>query len=498
MRRVLPLVLLAGLSGCAVGPDHERPDASTLVPEHWSEERDNSASDEIVRWWRELGDDELTELIERAFVTNLTLAEARERVIEARARRGIANADRLPTLDAEASYSRTQTGDEASALGAAPPGTEADVYSLGAVAGWELDLWGRVGRLVEAADAEIEFAIEDFRAARVALAAELAREVVLVRAIDRDIRLVESTIQADRDAVDIARARASAGFGDELDAARAQRDLESNLALLPSLRADRREAEFRIAVLLGDAPGEIRLSEADLPRRDVVPSLGVPADLLLRRPDLRRAERELAAATARIGAAEADRLPRVTLSGSIALQGPDIGDAFNPEAYVLQAGPAISLPLFQGGRIRSGILQAESRQRQALLRLQASALDALSEVEIASMRRVRSEERVASLSSAEAAARTAEDLSTDLYTAGQVDFLDVTESRRSRLSIERSRVEAERDALLRLVDLYAALGGGWEPGGESLAASDPPDRIARTRAEPDEVRGPIDPTQRRH
>ncbi|MEM9372873.1 MAG: TolC family protein [Planctomycetota bacterium] len=473
MSRLVPLLVVVGLAGCSVGPDYERPDAAALTPERWSEVSGDRAGDDLARWWRALEDEELSGLIERSFAGNLTLAAALERVVEARARRGIANADRLPTLDVEASYTRQETGDEALIVGGAPPGTEADVYSLGAVAGWELDLWGRVGRLVEAADADIEFAIEDVRAARVALAAEVAREVVLVRAIDRDIGLVESTVETDRDAVAIARARASAGFGDELDVARAQRDLDSNLALLPGLRADRRDAEFRIAVLLGVVPGEIGLRDAGMPRRDVVPSLGVPAELLLRRPDLRRAERELAAATARIGAAEADRLPRVTLSGSISLQGPELGDTLNTDAFLLQAGPGISLPLFKGGRIRSGILQAESLQRQALIRLEASVLDALAEVETASMRRWLSEERVARLMAAEGAARAAEDLSADRYAAGQVDFLDVTESRRSRLAIERSRVAAERDALLRLVDLYSALGGGWDPGDD--------DRIASTR-----------------
>jgi len=477
--RAVGVLMLAALSGCAGVPVYERPGASALAPGAWSAggsaggstEASGGSARDISRWWGGLGDDELTDLIERSFGANLGLAEARERVIEARARRGIANADRLPTLDAEGSYSRVQTGDDSLVVGGAPPGIEADVYSLGAVAGWELDLWGRVARLVEAADADIEFAVEDLRAARVALAAEVAREVVLIRAVDRDIELVGSTVATDRDAVEIARARAAAGFGDELDIARAQRELESNLALLPGLHADRRGSEFRLAVLLGAAPGEVEVGRGGMPRRDVVPSLGVPADLLFRRPDLRRAERELAAATARAAAAEAERLPRVTLSGSISLQGPDLGDAFNPDAYLLQAGPGISLPVFQGGRIRGRVLQAESRQRAALVRLEAVVLDALAEVETASMRRVRSEERAAGLAAAEAAARTAEDLSADRYNAGRVDFLDVTEARRSRLAIERARVSAERDALLRLIDLYASLGGGWAPEGDPVASS---------------------------
>ncbi len=464
--RILRTIALAppllALSACTVGPDYAPPDAPTLMPESWAADDTPGPSADIARWWTLLGDDELAKLIDRAFTSNLTLAIARERVIVARARRGIENADRLPTLDAAASYTRAQTGDEGFVLGGAPSGAEVDIYSLGAVAGWELDLWGRVDRLVEAAEADIGVAIEDLRASRVALAAEVAREVILARAIDRDIELVRSTIETNQDALDVARSRSEAGFGGDLDVARALRDLESNSALLPALVADRREAELRLAVLLGTTPGAVTVTRADLPRRDIIPDLGVPADLLLRRPDLRRAERELAASTARIGAAKAERFPRVSLSGSIALQGPDLGDTVNPDAYVLSVGPSISLPIFEGRRIRSRVLEAESQQRQALLRLRSSVIDALAEVRTASMRRAQTEERVARLRDAESAARDAEDLSSARYRAGQVDFLDVTEARQSRLGIERARVSAERDALLRLIDLYASLGGGWE------------------------------------
>ncbi|MEM8757860.1 MAG: efflux transporter outer membrane subunit [Planctomycetota bacterium] len=457
-------VLAAGvLAGCQVGPDYERPEDSALVPEAWSSGEQSESEADIVRWWTRLDDPELTGLIDRAFESSLTLREAGERVIAARARRGIRNADRLPALDADAFYRRTVTGDEGLNFDGTPPGTSTDLYSLGAVAGWELDLWGRVSRLVEAADAEIGFATEDFRASRVSLAAEIAREVVLIRAIDRDLELVESTIETDRDTLSIAEARAEAGFGDALDVVRAERDLEADLALVPGLLADRREAELRVGVLLGAVPGSVEVSRASLPQGGGVPALGVPADLLMRRPDLRRAERELAAATARIGSAKAERFPRVTLSGSIALQGPDVDDVIDMDAYVLQAGPRITLPLFEGGRIRSRVQQAESEQRQAELRLRSAVLDALAEVETASVRRARAEERADRLLQAEAAARDAETLSTDKFTAGQVDFLDVTEARRSRLGLERERVVAERDTLLRLIDLYTALGGGWDP-----------------------------------
>ncbi|MCA9298398.1 MAG: TolC family protein, partial [Phycisphaerales bacterium] len=418
----------------------------------------------LTSWWDRFGDAELTRLVEQACDSSLVLEEARERIVGARARRGIRHADRLPTLDGQGSYTRSQTGSDGFTLGGAPAGSEIDVYSLGVVAGWEIDLWGRVGRLVQAADADIAIAIEDARAIRLSIASEVAREVILIRSIDRDVALIRAAIENDEDILAIATSRAEAGFGDDLEVARARRDLESNRALIPERAADRRDAEFRLAILSGVAPGTIAVSEAAMPPLQSVPARGVPADLLLRRPDLRRAERELAASTARLGATMAERYPRVSLSGSIALQGPSLDDTIRPESYVLSIGPSITLPIFEGGRIRSRIEEAASDERQAMLRLRASVIDALGEVESASQRHDRSVERVARLIASEGAAQEAESLATSRYAAGRIDFLDVTESRRSRLTIERTRVAAEREALLRYIDLATSLGGGWDSG----------------------------------
>lgn len=472
-------VLLSTFAGCTVGPEYAKPDLSTQLSDTFLASDSAAASDpaQLAEWWTAFEDPELATLVERALAQSLNLAEARERIIEARARRGIDNADRLPTLDAQGSYQRLAFGEDSLAFNGPPGGgndQRVDVYSLGVVAGWELDLWGRVARLVEAADADIEFAIEDFRAARVALAAEVAREVVLIRAIDRDLTLVRATIEADRESLEIAASRERAGFSNALAGSRAQRRVEANLAVIPGLEADRRAAELRLAVLLAEPPAASYVTDLGLPDAAPVPALGVPAELLLRRPDLRRAERELAAATARIGAAQAEWYPRVSLSGSLALQGPDLGDTVNPDAYVFGLGPSISLPIFEGGRIDSQIAQAESRQRQALLRLQRAAIDAIAEVETAAMRRVKAEERADRLASATEAAELTESLSLDRFRAGAVDFLDVTEARTQRLAIERDRTLAQRDSLLRLIDLYAALGGGWSepnPAPDSTEAS---------------------------
>lgn len=466
---VAGMVAAVGLAaaGCTVGPDYAAPDLSETVGAAWSDadeagRADAAAAVTLAAWWGRLEDPELSRFVEQAITGNLSLSEARERIIAARARRGIEDAARLPQIDGGASYERLETGEDGLALGGAPGGSGTDLYSLGVVAGWELDLWGRVARLTEAADAEIDVAIEDRRAIRVALAAEVAREIVLIRAVDADLAIVREALATDRDTVAIAESRARAGIRDALDASRARRVLETTAALVPALESERRAGELRLAVLLGRRPGDVLVEVHPLPRRDVVPTLGVPADLLVRRPDVRRAERQLAAANARIGAAEAERYPRVSISGSLALQGPDPGDLVNPDAHVLRFGPSLSVPLFDGGRIDANVQLAESGQREALTRLRRTVLEAMAEVEIAAMRRSRTETQAAQLRAAERAAEDTEALSRDRNRAGAVDFLDVTEARRQRLDIARARLAAEREALLRLVELHAALGGGWD------------------------------------
>ncbi len=245
------------LPGCRVGPDAAivelgpRLNAAYL---HAEPATDVPPAADLSVWWEGFDDPTLTALVERALTGSLDLAAARERIVAARARRGIENADRLPALDASAGYSYAQSGEEAISFNGPPPGVEADLFSLGAVAGWELDLWGRVARLVEAADAEIRFAAEDFLAVRVSLAASVAREVLTVRALDAELATVEAGIAADRDVLSIAEARGDAGFSDRLDAARARRVLAADLAELPALQGEREASLLRLAALLGRGP----------------------------------------------------------------------------------------------------------------------------------------------------------------------------------------------------------------------------------------------------
>lgn len=456
-----------GLStaACSVGPDYETPDLTPRTGDGWTETDPAAAApaEDLSAWWSRFDDPRLAELVERSFQGNLTLAGARERVIQARARRGIENAARLPVLDGDAGYTYAESGRDSASFTGAPPGTSADIYRVGVVAGWELDLWGRVGRLVEAADAEIDASVEDLRAARTALAAEVARELVLIRAIDARIAVVERSVALRRDSLDIAESRTRAGLVSELDALRARRDLQSDLALIPDLAAQRRAAELRLAVLLGVSPGDIAVAPRTLPATPEIPALGLPGELVTRRPDIRRAERELAAATARIGSAMAERYPRVTVSGEFAFSAGEPGGLFNSAARSLALGPTITLPILTGGRIGSGIELAESEARGALLRLEAVTLDAVREVETALSGRARTADRLDRLAAASAAADETEALASDLYAAGRTDFLDVLDAQRSVLAIEERLVLAREAELVQTIDLFTALGGGWSP-----------------------------------
>mgnify|MGYP001025855879 CR=1 FL=1 len=482
----LPIIVLGPVgmlaTGCVVGPDYEVHDLSSQTGEAWVESTTAIVEpiEDLSAWWARFDDPEMAEMVRRSFEGSLTLADARERVVQARARRGIENAARLPVLDADAGYTYAESGRDSASFRGAPPGTSQDIYRVGVVAGWELDLWGRVARLVEAAEAEIDVAVEDLRAARVALAAEVAREVVLIRALDARLGVIDRSIALREDSLEIAEARSRARLVSELDALRARRDLESDQALVPDLRARRRAAELRLAVLLGQRPGSVTISPRALPRTPEIPALGLPGDLVTRRPDIRRAERRLAAASARIGAARAERYPKLSVSGQFAFSAAQPGDLLTSATRALSLGPTVTLPVLTGGRIDASVELAESQTRSAMLQLEFIALRAVREVETALSARARTAEQRTRLDSAASAAVDAESLASDLYAAGRTDFLDVLDAQRAVLSIEERLVLAREAELVQTIDLFTALGGGWSPPGKTLASDDVP-RSTRER-----------------
>ena len=450
------------LTGCAtVGPDYVPPDTSVSATYH-SELKGGLSAEEmdpqtLAAWWTTLNDPELSSLIDRAVSGNLDLKKALARVREARARRGIAKAGLFPTLDAtgSASWSRINR-DEGSS-------TSSDFYAAGFDAGWELDIFGGVRRSVEAAEADLQASEEDLRNVLVSLLAEVALNYIDVRTSQVQIAVAEANLEAQSETYQLTQWRYEAGLSDELAVQQARYNLENTRSLIPALRTGLEEAMNRIAVLLGEQPGKVH---PELEKREPIPvtplnvAVGVPADLLRRRPDVRQAERQLAAQTARIGVATADLYPKFTLNGSIGLEALSLSN-LSSGTLTLSGGPRVTWAIFKGGAIRQNIEVQSALQEQALIQYEATLLGALEEVENALVAYAEVQQRRQSLTEATDAAQKAVELAQYKYEAGLTDFNNVLDAQRSLLSFQEQLAQSEGNVTSNLIRLYKALGGGW-------------------------------------
>jgi NodT family efflux transporter outer membrane factor (OMF) lipoprotein len=468
-----PLMMSAA---CTVGPGYSRPAAPT--PQTFSEAPAGrtAAPDtvSVARWWTAFQDPVLERLIARAVAGNLDVEIAAVRVREARAARGIATSRALPQVDASAAYSLTQRSEAVppfdSAAGAATPfgARVQDTFEVGFDATWELDVFGGVRRDREAALAQVQAAEESRRDVLVTVIADVARNYVELRGAQRRLEILEATLRSQRSTLDLAEARFDAGLGSELDVTRARSLLHATESERPRLERIARQAIHALRVLLGgdpatltpalEGPGSIPLAPPDVP-----PIL--PSELLSRRPDLRRAERELAAATGRIGVATADLFPRFSFVGSFGRRSDDVADLDTGSSEFWAIVPAVRWPIFSGGRIRANIRVQEARQEQALRQYEKAVLVAVQEVENALSAHVREQRRKADLSASVAASRRALDLATERYTGGLESFLSVLDAQRSLYAAEDLLVQSESNTAVDLIALYKALGGGWEEEG---------------------------------
>jgi len=447
--------------GCAVGPRYERPEVA--VPKAFSEGKAEGPTS-FERWWTGFRDPLLESLVQSAVEGNLDLKIGAARIREARAARGIAVAAALPQLSASGGYSRSKqlvARTDGVVLG---EGTSAqNVFQAGFDASWEIDIFGGVRREVEAATAQIQAAEEARKDLLVVLVADVARNYIEMRGAERQIEIVDQTVEAEKDSLALAQSRFDSGMGSELDVTRAEGLLAATAAQRPILEILRRQSAFRIAVLLGRTP-ETLLAELDPPRPippapPEVPQL-LPSELLSRRPDLRRSERELAAATARIGVAKADLFPRFNILGSFGRRSNDLG-SLNASSQFWSGGLFFQWPIFAGGRILANIRVQEARQEQALLQYQKAILTALEEVENALSAHGRELRRQDALRTSVAANRRALELATDRYASGLENFLSVLDAQRSVYAAEDQLVQSERNVAVALIAIYKALGGGW-------------------------------------
>jgi outer membrane protein, multidrug efflux system len=459
------------IAGCTVGPDYHAPRAD--APDAWPaplEAGVSAGAPDLREWWRGFHDPGLDSLVDRALTGSLDLREAAARVREARALRGITAADQWPTVNANASGSYTRASENSFGGQGGTPGEKTDLYDVGFDATWELDVFGRVRRSVEAADADLGAAAESERDARVVLVAEVARNYVELRSAQARLAIAQKNVRTQQDTLDVSRDRLAAGLSSELEVSQSLAQLETTRSLVPALAAAFKRAAFRLDVLLGLKPGTLQAeleSGAPVPPTPDAVAIGLPAELLRRRPDIRRAERGLASATARVGVATADLYPRFALSGNFGLESEDLNTLFDGNSRTWGVGPlAVRWPVFDAGRIRNNIRVQEARQEQALVGYERTVLQAYEEVANALVAYARVRERRESLGRAVDADQRAVDIANELWSRGLTDFLNVLDTQRALFLLEDQLAESDAAVTTSLIALYKALGGGWDVPGE--------------------------------
>jgi NodT family efflux transporter outer membrane factor (OMF) lipoprotein len=480
-RRFAPLLALVAGAACAVGPDYETP--VTPVADEWqSAVAMEMAPDEpdIVVWWEQFDDPLLTDLVRRAELQNLSLRIAVARVAEARATRGIAKGDLYPDLVLTGAYSYAKIS-ENSPTGQIITGSGAEIepqeqWETSASSFWEIDLFGRVRRNLEAATAQFEASIEDYRDVLVSLYAEVAANYVDVRAAQSRLQFATQNARAQRGSLQITRDRFSAGLTSALDVAQAEQNLAQTESTIPTLEAILNASLNRLAVLLGEQPGvlheTLRANAAAIPGVPAGVTTGVPADVLRRRPDVRRAERTLAAQTALIGVAKADLYPTFSLTGFIEAVTGSLSSLFTGESVGWGIVPGFRWDLFRGGKIRNNVRAQEARTEQALLAYQQTVLLALEETEGALVAYDRELIRRDRLRDAVTASQRAVDLVQTQYISGLTNFQNVLDSQRSLFQQQDQLAQSEGQVVQNLIVLNRALGGGWALDDDTAA----PDR----------------------
>jgi NodT family efflux transporter outer membrane factor (OMF) lipoprotein len=462
------------LAGCTVGPDYQRPDIP--VSAAWSEAQQKGVSTQaatLTRWWTEFDDPLLNSLVERGVRSNLDLRLAEARIREARAVRAGTAAGLWPSADVSGSYSRNRSS--ANAVGSRSQGAvgspragaelEQDLFNTGFDASWEIDVFGGVRRSVEAADATIQASVEDQRDTLVTLLGDIARNYIDARGFQQRIVVAQANLKSQQETLDLTRVRFQAGLASDLDVAQAEGQLNTTAAQIPTLESFLKQATHRLDVLLGSQPGALW---EELSKQSPIPALpsevlvGLPSDLLRRRPDIRRAERQLAAATALTGAATADLFPKFSLTGAFGLQSVSASDWFSGPSRFWSIGPTIRWPIFDAGRIRANIAVRNAQQEQAVTQYEKTILVALEDVENSLVNYSREQQRYRALRDAVAANRRAVEMSNELYLRGLVDFLNVLDNQRSLFASESDLAQSEATMATNLVALYKALGGGWD------------------------------------
>jgi NodT family efflux transporter outer membrane factor (OMF) lipoprotein len=479
------------LSGCAVGPSYRAPQLPPVDEWHTppapgaQPAAANDAS--LAAWWTVLNDQTLNELLDRAVKENKTVEQAIARVRESRARRSIATAGLFPTLDASSSGRNSERRNNGNTsiddlpdldIGGSGFSTSGESYTAGIDSRWELDLFGGQRRSIEAANANLGASEADLRDALITLLGDVALSYVNVRTTQARLSFAERNIASQREVVDITGWRAEAGIATGLDVEQARSSYAQTLAQIPSLESALVAAMNRLAVLTGQTPGSLHETLADrraipVAPRDVISS--VPAEVLRRRPDIRGAERRLAAQTAQVGVATAALYPSLSLTGSFGFSANTAGDLFSSGLETTGYGIGLNVPIFRAGALRQQVNAQNALLDQALAGYESTVLTALEEIENALTDWANEQRRHAALVQAATSARTARELALVQYNSGLVDFQTVLTADRQLIATEDALAVSDGELTSNLIRLYKAFGGGWSvfPASSTAAAGTP-------------------------
>lgn len=465
-RKLSPLAALLVLSGCASlekGLETLSAGHGIAVPPAWTasvQAPRPSDVNELARWWRQLGDPQLEQLIDTALTAAPDLRDAKARLRQSRAARDLAVANLYPSLGVSAGATRSRTGIEAGS------GNQSQtLYSAGFDASWEPSIFGGLRDAATGAAADAAAMAATLESTRASLAAEVALEYVTLRASQQRLSIARANVASQAETLQIAEWRELAGLVTALDVAQARTNLEQTRASIPALENSHAAAENRLALLTGRPPGSLRKMLREIQPLPALPdtiAVGIPADTLRQRPDVLAAELTLKAEIARTAEREAERYPTLALSGSLGWKALSLSALGGSDGLARSLATSLATTLFDGGRIRSRIAVQNAVQEQALIAWEKSVLTALEDVENAMSAYANGRERVEARRKAAAAASTAAELARIQYQAGAADFQNVLETERTLLTAQDALASAEADVLTAVIQLYKALGGGWQ------------------------------------
>jgi NodT family efflux transporter outer membrane factor (OMF) lipoprotein len=470
------VVLTQGLAGCTsfseyvhngfkVGPNYCPPEPP--VAERWIDEGDKRVrtdDGQIDQWWTVFGDPVLNHLIQYAYQQNLTLREAGFRILQARAQRGIAVGELFPQQQYNSGgYNRIGVS-ETVANRISTPLRWFDQWEYGFGLGWELDFWGRFRRAIEAADAELDASVANYDDVLVTLLADVGRNYVELRTLQKRLELAKASEQLFAETLKIPQARFEADAKNRVPYDLARANLAQSQALIPRLEIAIRQAENRLCILLGTPPRDIEqeLGQAPIPTPSEEVAIGIPADLLRRRPDIRRAEREAAAQCAQIGIAESDFYPIVSINGTIGWSAKELSDLFARRSFRGSVGPGFQWNILHYGRIRNHVSFEDARFQELATRYQNIVLKADGEVENALIAFIKSHDRAKALEASAEAWRDGAHILVAQYRGELIDFVPVGYFEQNLLLQQDEAAQARGDVSLALVEVYRALGGGWQ------------------------------------